>query len=334
MRSEVLRKNKNVLKSRGLFYWLLIVALFLKVIYIYLEIKSIFYLDYVLQGFVLTILTPALFTAILMGFASFIRKQWLYYCISTGVSLIGSSLLFMGLMYYRLQTHFIFFPRKIATAGRGSEGQQHFFALLHVGDFIFVFDFVMVLFVFLGLLIFSGQSGSKLKVEARATLEGYQKMTSSLHLALNQAKKELGHQKALLSQLKEENGRLKDHHVKLLQKKALLQEKCSNSQPGLQKELIYLKAENTNLSEGMKKWKVRIKQLEQMEVQKRAVLREYRENYVTIAEKIERWSEEKKKIENALDFAEKNQFEALARLEQAKEIAQSVYEEMLSDSVK
>ncbi|WP_162930847.1 hypothetical protein [Lactococcus allomyrinae] len=306
----------------------------MKVIYIYLEIKSIFYLDYVLQGFVLTILTPALFTAILMGFASFIRKQWLYYCISTGVSLIGSALLFMGLMYYRLQTHFIFFPRKIATASRVSEVQHNFFTILHVGDFIFVFDFVIVLFVFLVLLVFSRQNGSKLKVEARATLEDYQKMTSSLHLALNQAKKELAHQKAFLGQLKDGNGRLKDNNVKLLQKKALLQEKCSNSQPGLQKELVYLQAENTNLSEGMKKWKVRIKQLEQMEVQKRAELREYRKNHVTIAEKIERLSEEKKKIENTLDFAEKNKFEALARLEQAKEIAQNVYEEMLSYSVK
>jgi phosphoglycerol transferase MdoB-like AlkP superfamily enzyme len=68
-----------------------------------------FYLEHILQGFVLTILMPTLFIATTMGFASLIESKWLSYTVTCVIAFLGSGLLFFGMLYYRLKKHFIFF---------------------------------------------------------------------------------------------------------------------------------------------------------------------------------------------------------------------------------
>ncbi|MGO2384730.1 MAG: hypothetical protein ACTH5F_03540, partial [Pseudolactococcus laudensis] len=84
---------KNILNSRGLFYWILIIGLGIKVLDIYLAAKEMFYLEHILQGFVLPILMPTLFIATIMGFASLIENKWLSYTVTCVIAFLGSGLL-------------------------------------------------------------------------------------------------------------------------------------------------------------------------------------------------------------------------------------------------
>ena len=53
----------------------------------------------------------------------------------------------------------------------------------------------------------------------------------------------LADQNKLISELKDSNGQLNDTNNELMQKKSDLKEKCRNSRPELQKEIVYFKNE-------------------------------------------------------------------------------------------
>lgn len=202
-----MKKRKNILKSRGVFYWSLIIALSLKVLSIYLSTKEMFYLNHIFQGFLLTILMPALLIAMFLGFASFIRNKWLYYGVSLVVVGVGSGLLLLDLLYYRARTHFIFFPNKVATVGKIKVAQGAFLNTFRLEDSLFFLDVALVLIVGLVLLILT--SRKQLEPDMTTVLADYQTVLSSMTRSLEQTTEQLRQQKTRLSDLSASNTQLK-----------------------------------------------------------------------------------------------------------------------------
>lgn len=262
---------KNILNSRGLFYWILMIGLLVKVIDIYLTAKGMFYLEHILQGFVLTILMPTLFIATTMGFASLIESKWLSYTVTCVIAFLGSGLLFFGMLYYRLKKHFIFFPDKIPTGSSGNQPQLYLFSQIHIGDIVFAVDFIIIMIVLLAVLVLNQVTSES--SDTSTLFEEGQKMLTVLQSAMEQIKENLIVQETLLIKAKDKNVQLTEHNTALVHEKSDLQEKCRNSQPGLQKEMAYCKTENINLMTSLKELKSVKNQLEAEQFQKEQALK-------------------------------------------------------------
>ena len=74
-------------------------------------------------------------------------------------------------------------------------------------------------------------------------------MIVSIRQSLDKMAENLADQNKLISELKDSNGQLNDTNNELMQKKSDLKEKCRNSRPELQKEIVYFKNENAHLEE-------------------------------------------------------------------------------------
>ena len=283
-----------------------------------------FYLEHILQGFVLTILMPTLFIATIMGFASLIENKWLSYTVTCVIAFLGSGLLFFGMLYYRLKKHFIFFPDKIPTGSNANQPQLNLFSQIHIGDFVFAVDFIIIMLVLLVVLVLN-QVTSESSDTSTLLKEG-QKTLSVLQSSMEQIKENLVVQEALLIQAKDKNVQLTEHNTGLVIEKSDLQDKCRNSQPGLQKEMAYCKTENINLMTSLKQLKVQKSQLEAEQLQKEQALEAAKARH-------ERQLDEKTEtVEETQQSVEVVESELQEKIQKAKKIAKQIYGEMQARS--
>lgn len=279
-----------------------------------------FYLEHILQGFVLTVLMPTLFIATIMGFASLIGSKWLSYTVTGIIAFMGSGLLFFGMLYYRLKKHFIFFPDKIPTGSNASQPQLNLFSQVRFGDIIFVVDFVIVMLVLL--IVFVLNRLTRDTSDTSMLLEEGQKILSALQVSMLQTKENLLDQETLLIQAKDKNAELTEHNTALVHEKSDLQDKCRNSQPGLQKEMAYCRTENINLKESLKQLKAQKSQLEAEQLEKKQALKAAQARH-------ERQLEEASMtVEGPSPTVEVTPTELQEQVEKAKKIAKQIYEEM------
>ncbi|GHU43507.1 hypothetical protein FACS1894193_10450 [Bacilli bacterium] len=307
-----MNKIKNILNSRGLFYWILIIGTGVKVLDIYLATKQMFYLEHILQGFLLTVLLPAFLMTALMGFASFIDNKWLCYIMLLVVAAVEGSILFLGILYYRLEKNFIFFPNKVLTINTKTTVKGTLFGQIQVGDLIFASDLIIALLVLVSVVLLNRQTS--LTSDVTEILEESQKTLSTIRLSLDQVKEKLSDQAKLLTESKASNDVLKGQNNELLEKRAELQDKCRNSQLELQKELTYCKTENDHLRASLAQLEAEHKHLDAEQLQKKDALK--------AAQAIVSQNTETQAV------VEQKESEQQDRLERAQQIAQQVYEEM------
>ncbi|GAB2022159.1 hypothetical protein RyT2_12330 [Pseudolactococcus yaeyamensis] len=318
-----MKKKKSILKSRALFYGLLMIGLGVKVIDVFLVAKNVFYLPHILQGFVLTILMPALLTALIIGFASFIGRKWLCYSITLVFALLGSGVLFLGTLYYRLEKHFIFFIDDIPTVSNVDTSQGTLFGQVQISDIVFVSDFIVIFFVLLIAAIFNKEK--KAKPQPTGLLTDYKELVSSLRVSLDQMENNLAMQDSRMGQLKNKNEQLKDTKTELVLKKFQLQEKYDKSQPDAKKEVAYAKTENINVLGEMNRLQALKSQLEEARAQKELVLKAAKEYKLAQEEKSNQLINA-----SASKNVEKRYLDEQDKIQKMKKIAQETYEEMLS----
>lgn len=319
-----MKNIKHILNPSALFYWILIIGLGVKVVDIYLTAKNMFHLEYILQGFLLTVLTPTLLIAAIIGFASFIETKWLRYTVTLMISFLSSSLLFLSLLYYRVQNYFIFFPNQVSDLSSANSSQGNLFGKVQGGDIIFISDFIIILLVLLGMFIFSKRR--EVKLDIVEMMADYQNILSVVGPTLIQVTENVWVQNTIIRQLKERNKQLKDKNDELLRQKSELQEKCRNSQPGLQKEIVYCKMENANLLMSLKQLESVRSQLEAEQLQKKQALEAIKASQTNHVDKIAEG------VEDAQESRESLGAEQEDKLQKAKKIAHQVYEEMQSHS--
>lgn len=281
-----------------------------------------FYLEHISQGFVLTVLIPTILIVLLIGVASLIDSKWLCYGISLVIAFFGSGMLFMGLLYYRAEKHFIFFPDKISTIGKVNNLQTNLLNQTKFGDFIFVLDFVIVFLILLSVHILNAQTDDTSEIET--LLSDYQRMLVSIRQSLDKMEENLADQNKLISELKDSNAQLKETNSELMQKKSELKEKCENSRPEIQKEVVYSKNENVQLEESLEQLEAFENQLERSYQQKEQELEEAKENQALNVDEVDTTTEA---IQEVIEEEHSQEYH---RVQKAKDIAQQIYEEMHS----
>lgn len=202
--------------------------------------------------------------------------------ISIGTAFLGSGLLFVGLLYYRAENHFIFFPNRVPTLSPLNTPKVSLLSKVQARDLVFISDFFIVLLVLLGVFILNKRR--KVNSEMVKVLADYQSVLSTLRPTLDQVEKDIAAQKSYIQKLKESGEQLKDENNELLQKRSDLQDKCRNSQPGLQKEIAYCKTENANLTTSLKRLETLKDQLETEQLQKEQALEAAKAQQVNLAE--------------------------------------------------
>ncbi|GHU35427.1 hypothetical protein FACS1894193_00910 [Bacilli bacterium] len=318
-----IKKLANMLNSRAFLYWLLTIGLGIKALTIYVAAQQMFYLEHILQGFLLTVLMPVLLIAVLMGFASFIRDKQFYQSTLIGIACFGSSLLFLGLLYYRVEKHFVFLPDKIPTVSNLSTPDGNLFYQIRIGDLIFVSDFIIILLILLSAVILNQQTGAV--TESSETLVEGQKILSAIGLSLEQLKEKSAVQTRRLAQVKIKNEQLKAQQATLSQQKSDLQDKCRNSQPESQKEIACCQTENANLLVSLKKFEALKSQLEVA----------YQQKVLALQELSAQQASQAGEIANAAPLQQsgaETPTEQEDKVQKAKQIAQQIYEEMRARS--
>lgn len=143
---------------------------------------------------------------------------------------------------------------------------------------------------------------------------------------MEQIKENLVVQEALLIQAKDKNVQLTEHNTALVHEKSDLQDKCRNSQPGLQKEMAYCKTENINLMTSLKQLKAQKSQLEAEQLQKEQALEAAKARH-------ERQLDEKTEtVEETQQSVEVVESELQEKIQKAKKIAKQIYGEMQARS--
>ncbi|GAB2021409.1 hypothetical protein RyT2_04830 [Pseudolactococcus yaeyamensis] len=201
---------KNSVSFRGLFYWLFTIGLGIKVLDIYLTAKDMFYLEHVLQGFVLTILMPTFLVITIMGFASFIEINWFSYTVTFVIAFVGSSLLFFSSLCYRIEKHFNFFPDKTPTVSDTNSVNLNLFNQIQIRDIIFVFDFIIIVLILLSVLALKRRIS--IGTETKKPLDDGQERLSSLQPSVELCEENSVVQETFLMAPKDKEAQLTIHN--------------------------------------------------------------------------------------------------------------------------
>lgn len=323
------KKFHKILTSRGIFYWFLVAFLVIKIFVSYLSIKDLLYLDNISEGFVSTLLFPSVLIFILFSFATFIRNKKRYILMSLLIDAVGTCIIYGGILYYRLNQYFIFYPRKIIRSSTFSQHKSNWLDVVQLKDFIYVSDFCIILIVIFASFIFNQLN--KRKYEAYDALVNYRSLVEKVEEKMNSIEIDRTKNAKKLEENVKLNADLIEKNRVYQQEMSDLEGQLKNSNQKNQKDIAFLEAEYISVSEGINQWQKRYQSLLEAKEKSNLAFQNGRSKLETMTLQIQENQEEKENLQDELAKINQSKAENQRQLQRMIEISKVVYDEMKAE---